>query len=386
MVLLSILLVTGCSGGAVVFAPTPLPPDVSPLRYEHPSGAFSVTVPRHWPLFTQNATTLAAASFAAPHSDQPTLKFAVANLGDPVDGTDLGSFINQYQQTIRPDLGRYKEENRQAMGDGSWRISGLRIAPGGATQQINTFIERAGSLIGIAEVIVPENPDRQAELQGIINTFQLNPTHTLDVTDLSVMVALATSQLDLLNIKTWTTPSGVFYITGEVANHGTMPAVDLPVRAILRTADGLAVAEAADTPMGYAILPGGFAPFSLRFGQGQPGLTSRYELILGADDWQPDLDTIVYGPDDLEWIDESTFNEADELVISGVMTNIGNLLVRNPRVVVTVFNDQQQVIAARFIDVEGTDLEPNESAPFEIIITEIGGEPAQYLVNIQGQP
>jgi len=136
MLLLIMVLAVGCRGGAVVFAPTPLPPDLSPLRYEHPSGAFSVVVPRHWPIFTQNATTLAAASFAPPHSDQPLLKFAVANLGDPLDGIDLGEFIHEYQQAIRTDAGRYKEESRQAMGDGSWRISGLRTTPGGATEQV----------------------------------------------------------------------------------------------------------------------------------------------------------------------------------------------------------------------------------------------------------
>jgi hypothetical protein len=51
-----------------------------------------------------------------------------------------------------------------------------------------------------------------------------------------------------------------------------------------------------------------------------------------------------------------------------------------------VFDAQGLVIASRFADLEGVELGANESAPFEIIIAEIGGEPAQYIVNIQGRP
>ena len=75
LLILLTLFLTGCGSGAVVFAPTPPPPDLSPLRYEHPSGAFSVVVPRNWPVFTQHATTLAAASFSPPDSGDPLLRY-----------------------------------------------------------------------------------------------------------------------------------------------------------------------------------------------------------------------------------------------------------------------------------------------------------------------
>jgi len=48
-----------CQNNAVVFAPTPAPEDLSPLRYEHPGGAFTVDVPREWSVFTQNTAQLA---------------------------------------------------------------------------------------------------------------------------------------------------------------------------------------------------------------------------------------------------------------------------------------------------------------------------------------
>jgi hypothetical protein len=384
--LLLMLCLTGCGSGAVVFAPTPLPPDVSPLRYEHPSGAFSVVVPRSWPVFTQYATTLASASFAPPDTIAPLLTVAVINLNQQPDAAAFSTWIDEYQREIRADAAHYKEENRQAMGDGSWRMTGLRTIPGGETRQINTFMERAGNSVGILEITLPQDAALTAALQDAINTFQINPDSALQPTDFSVLVSLADSSLDVLNVTAWTTPEGVFYITGEVANYGTAPAVDLPVRALLLTSDGLPVEEAVDMPMGYAVLPGGFAPFSLRFGQGQSGLTSRYEVILGSDEWQPQPDVVVYGPQDLSWIDESTFDEDGQLVVSGMVTNIGQNLLHRPRASVTVFNANQQVIAARFVDLDVAELRPNESTAFQITLPEIGGEPAQYVVNIQALP
>ncbi len=81
---LILLALAGCGADAVVFAPTPAPEDLTPIRYDHPSGAFSVSVPRHWSLYEQNTTTLATAAFAAPGADEPAILFAVINLGRTV--------------------------------------------------------------------------------------------------------------------------------------------------------------------------------------------------------------------------------------------------------------------------------------------------------------
>jgi hypothetical protein len=231
--------------------------------------------------------------------------------------------------------------------------------------------------------VLPADVGLAALLQDAINTFQINPGAALEATELSVLVSLASSSLNVLNVSAWTTPAGVFYITGEVANYGPVPALNVPVRAVLLTHDGLPVAEAVDVPMGYGVLPGGFAPFSLRFGQGQPALTDHYAVMVGAADWQPTSAIDIAGPDELGWIDESTFDENGDLVVSGTVTNIGGRLLRSPRAAVTVFNAQQQVIAAQFIDLDVPVLQPNETAAFRMVMTELGGEPAQYVVNVQ---
>lgn len=384
-VMLMLLALTACSGGAVVFAPTPPPQETSPLLYTHPGGAFTLAVPRDWSVYEQNTTVVAGAAFSLPDANHASLQVAVMNTGQPADAASLASAIDRYQQLIRPDVATYTEVNRQAMGDGSWRMDGLRRTAGGSTEQVNTFIQQSGTLLAVIDVVVDPDPVRMAELQQTINTFSVNPNATLEVAEPTVLGFTATSELDFLHVTTWTTPRGVFFITGEVANRSSAPLANVPVRAVLRTPDGVPVAEAVDTLMGYNLPPGGFAPFSLRFGQGQPALTDHYDLILGGADWQPKTDQVVLGQNELTWSDNSTFEADGSMVISGSVTNASSGPVQPPRVVATIFNAEGNVIAAAFTDLS-VPLNPGTSAEFRIVIPEMGGEPANYLVTVQALP
>lgn len=384
---LLMLLLAGCSGGAVVFAPTAPPPDLSPLRYTHPSGAFSVVVPRTWSLYEQNTTTLASASFAAPGTDEPAVLFTLMNPGVDLSTTQaFGDVINQYQTQVRPDLDRYKEQSRQAMGDGSWRMTGLRTTPVGVTQQVNTFIERTERLIGIADVVLSEDAAAREQLQTIVNSFEMNADATLDAAPLSSLTAASPTALSILHVASWTTPTGVFFITGEVANYGSTLATNIPIRAVLLNEDGLSMAEAVDTVMGYGVAPGGFAPFSLRFGQGQPARTADYVLTLGGADWQPDAEANVIGQPALRWTDESTLTDSGQLLIRGTVENTGDEDAREVRVVVSVFDAAQRVIASGFVPLDAPVLAPDESASFQLVLPEMGGQPANYIVTAQGLP
>ncbi|MEP7294102.1 MAG: FxLYD domain-containing protein, partial [Chloroflexota bacterium] len=367
------LVLSGCGSGAVVFAPTPVPPDQSPIRYTHPSGAFSVTLPRQWSIYEQNTTTLATAAFSTPASSAPALLFAVINLGREVNATEFGELVNLYQTQVRSDTGYYSEQSREAMGDGSWRMTGVRSAPGGGTEQLNSFIQRAGTLIGLIDVLMPDDaaqvPEQVQTLQGVINSFTLNPgdaTAPLEASDLTTLAFAKDSSLGLLHLATWSTPAGVFFVTGEVANYGMTTISGVPVQIDLRSAEGLSVAGAVDQVMGYGIPAGGFAPFSLRFGQGQPSLASTYTVALGGEDWQPS-ETVIYGQNEMTWTDESRFDNLNRLIISGTVTNTSSSLIRTPRALVTVFDSAQNVIAAGFADVTDA-LPPAESAPFEVTL------------------
>jgi hypothetical protein len=389
------LLFAGCSGGAVVFAPTPAPLDQSPIRYDHPSGSFSVVLPRQWPVYEQNTTTLATSAFSLPDTTQPALLFAVINLGHIPDSNEFGSDIDLYQTTVRSDTGRYVEQSRQAMGDGSWRMTGLRSTPGGETEQVNTFIEQAGTFIGLIEVVMPTDSAQMQLLQGIINSFAIKQDAALQPTDLTTLAYAKDGSLGVLHVTTWSTNSGVFFVTGEVANYGLTTITGVPVQVDLRSPDGLSVAGAVDKVMGYGIPPGGFAPFSLRFGQGQPSLATDYSISLGGSAWQPDAtEPVIYGQSDMTWTDESKFDNLNRLVISGTVTNTSDHLIHAPRATVTVFDGAQNVISAGFTDItsggsapdQPAELKVGETTSFEITLPEVGGNPENYIVNIEGVP
>ena len=91
---------------------------------------------------------------------------SVVNLGSDLSADSFSDVLNRYQTQVRPDLDRYVEQSRQAMGDGSWRITGVRSE--GLPLALNTFIQRSGSLLGIVDVTVPDDAGRMALLQSIV--------------------------------------------------------------------------------------------------------------------------------------------------------------------------------------------------------------------------
>ncbi|HRF98828.1 MAG TPA: hypothetical protein PLZ51_26645, partial [Aggregatilineales bacterium] len=83
--LIIVITLSACGQGAVVYAPTPLPADTSPIAYVHPSGAFQITVPRTWSAFSQSLPDLASATFSSPDAPEPLLTVSVLTLSDVPD-------------------------------------------------------------------------------------------------------------------------------------------------------------------------------------------------------------------------------------------------------------------------------------------------------------
>src|SRR5690606_26997946 len=105
------------------------------------------------------------------------------------------------------DIERYTESDRLAMGDGSWRMTGLRRTAAGETQQVNTFIQRAGSLFAIMDVIVSDATSL-AEIQAVVNSFSLNADAPLEPSPLTTLNSAGATALSVLHLANWTTPEG----------------------------------------------------------------------------------------------------------------------------------------------------------------------------------
>jgi hypothetical protein len=324
----------------------------------------------------QDTTTLASAAFAPPGQSQPTVQVSVVNLGRRYTPAELNSFLQSYQSTLRPDATHYTPVDQEAMGDGSWRITGLQHQAG-RTLPLNTFIQQTGTLLSVLEVRLPEN-DIAPELGAIINSLVVNPEAALQPAEPSVLAVAAPSALDIQHVTAWTTPQGVLFITGEVANRGGEAPAGLPVRALLYAQDGRAVAEALDVVMGHALQPGGFAPFSLRFGVQPPGITT-YSVSLGGEGGGAPRSDVI----DLGATSESRTELDGRLFITGEVSNPGSRVVEQVRVVATVFDPAGAVIAAGFSEVSAL-LDPGAAVAYQVIIPELGGSPVNFTVLAQG--
>lgn len=368
---------SACGGGAVVFAPTPLPPDNSPLTYTHSTGAFSLLVPRQWASYEQLTAPLAVASFAPPNQ-APLLSVSVIKLAQALTAEGFNQLVAQYQTQLRPDLRTYNEQDRTAQADGSWRITGVRRVAGERAQSVNTFLRYSGELFAVLEVHVPEDSAQLATLNRLINSFTLQSAANLPVAPASALVQSANAQLEIVNLATWTTPQGVFFITGEVANHTPNIVATLPIRATLLDTNGTPIAEALDQVMGYGIAPEGFAPFSLRFGQGQAGAVT-FRLSLGSQDT---LSVPALVPASAFSVQDASQQADDgQLFITGQVDSRQS--AREALAIASVFDEQGRVIGAGFAPLIPNALSAGASADFTILINELGGTPVQYNVQVQ---
>ncbi|MCU0463616.1 MAG: hypothetical protein MUF38_03495 [Anaerolineae bacterium] len=356
LLLFAALLLTACGGDAVVYAPTALPPDLSPQVWAHPSGAFSVAVPRHWAVYVQNDATLASASFSPPGAPAPVLTVAAIRVGAALDDTALGTLAAEIQSTHRPDQRRYTQTAVERTPDGAWRFSGARLNPDGSQTPLNTFISTAGGLVALADAAVPTDPALLADVQRAVNTITLNADSPLPPAEPAAFGFIRVAALEAQNTAAWTNSSGV----------------------------GNTVIEANDFTMGYHLPAGGFAPFSLRFGQGQPAEALGYRVTVGDGALFPPPRPVMGAPA-LAWTDSSTFSPDGSLSIMGTVTHTGEgATARDLLGVITVFDSTGDVIGAWFTPLGIASLAAGESADYAVRVPELGGGARNYIIDVQG--
>jgi len=380
LILSCICTLAGCDAGAVVFAPTPLPPDLTPVTLRHPSGAFSIAAPPHWGLYTQNDGAVVSFSFSPPGYDVPVLTAAVIHLAG--DRSDVAQIASDYQALHRPDLRRYRETAREAQVDGSWRFSGVRSLSDGTQLALNTFVRLDGEYLSVVETVVPDDAVLREELERSVNTLTVSTAAALPPAELSALSFVHTSSLEIQNAAAWTNPTGVLFVTGEVANHTGEAIANMPVRVSLLDADGTVLLEASDLTMGYLIAPGGFAPFSLRFGQGQPVDAVGFRVIMGDQPVTTPDQAIIAAPV-LQWTDESVYTSEGHLLVTGVVTNTGNQTAREPLALVTVFDGSGDAIGAWYQPLVTREIAAGTSVDYEVRVLELGGGARNYIVEIQ---
>ena len=116
-------------------------------------------MPRQWAVYEQNTTTLATAAFSAPGSD--AARAAVRRDQSGARSRFRPNSADDHRPV--PDAGalRYRALRRaEPRGDGRWKLAHDRAARRGRAarrEQVNTFIERAGTFVGLIEVLMPDD-------------------------------------------------------------------------------------------------------------------------------------------------------------------------------------------------------------------------------------
>jgi len=379
-------LLTACDNqGAVVFAPNS-DDSLQLATYTHPSGVFSLDVPPEWVTYPQTTDNLAAVTFSLPGMPTPHMTIAVIQLDETDRATDFTVLLDAYQQGVRVDATSSVEQSRQALPDGSWAITGLRIGIDGTLQTVNSFVVRDEAIFSVIEVILPLDEATAALVELAANTFRVNPgAAELTPTSLLTLSTINIAPIEAINIATWTTDNGVFFITGEVANHTREAIAPVPIRLTLQDDNGAVIGEAFDASMGHGIAAQGFAPFSLRFGEGMPSDLAAFSVSLGDDVWQATFaDADFIQGDSLTGVSNTSLATDGQLTVEGTVTNNGTQAVSDVLVVITVFDDQQRVIAGRFFPVSETPLTPGETIDYAVLVPELGGNPSDFIVELQG--
>jgi hypothetical protein len=255
----------------------------------------------------------------------------------------------------------------------------------GKPQPLNTFLQKQESLFAVLDVAIPSDAALASDVQLFVNTFVLNDTNTLPSAPLTALSTASTADLEISHVKTWSNAQGVFFITGEVANRGLSTYANVPIEARLIGADGTVLTNAVDTLLGHAITPGGYAPFSLRFGGGQPEGAASFEVVLGSENAALTTTTVISAPI-LTWDDAQETGAQGQFYITGTVTNSGTTPVNELRVVATVFDEDGNVIGVGIATPDTSTLEAKATSNWTLLVPELGGTATQYIVNVQGIP
>lgn len=383
--LMCVAVLTACGGqGAVVFAPQAASNGQQLATFDHPTGVFSLEVPPDWVSFVQQSDEIASVTFYLPDTVTPLLSIAVVRLDATDQSTEISALIDAYQTGIRIDSDRYAEQDRAQMSDGSWRMTGVIAEVSGITRTTNTFIEQSDDIFSVVEVSPVESPEIQLSLELALNTLRYNAIDALSPASILELSTINQQPFSVLNVATWSTEAGVFFVTGEVANHLSVDVPPVPVRVRLIDAGGDVVAEASDVAMGHGVIANGFSPFSLRFGDGRPTGMAGFRVQLGDAAWtaMPDMLNFIQATD-LNGTSETTISPNGQLTIEGTVSNMGSRVLRDVLAIITVFDDGQRVVAGRFFPVADAPLNPGETTDYAVLIPELGGAPADFIIEYQ---
>ncbi len=385
--LLVVVLLAACDG-TLVPAPDggmPAAPIASGLadlpEYVHAGGLFRLALPGSWSAGDLGDGTAALVTFG-PSGSTPLLTVYAVNTGAALDEATFQGAMEAY---LAADYNAgLTVRDTSAMGDGSWRATGVRQR-GGAATPVNVFMQRDGAIFSALESAVPAGDAvLMALLTQMVNSYRVDPAADWPVGAVGQVPAvppeliLVAGNLTFSGLLTYQAPDGAWVVSGRIANRAPYALEGVTIQAALQDSAGRTLVESgAGLPV--AVLPDGeYAPFTLRFDAGRPAEAIR--LALAADGQQAGsaLDA-YYGPEHFDWEDRAEYDSEGQLHILGTVWNVGEARALDVQALVTVFDPADRVAGYVAHPIVAS-LDAGQSTRFDAPIPALGGDPAHYLV------
>ena len=398
IVFLAALMLIGC----VPENPTPELIDPSGfVTYVHPTNTFALNMPPDWIVNDTSDAFAVNTAFSAPGAPEPLITIylatidalapgviIVSNPGTDAEATqqapapNLDTLITAYQSHVisTSDTTTFKEIARTPQADGSLRIDYLIDSPNG-TSQHNDFVSVNGPYFVTMRLRLPPEGSQLRVLERIMNTLAINPNAGWA----SVLADSVAGQaiVGFAGLNAWSDRNGGFEIVGQVVNNAPLSLEFVRITARLYDEAGTALAERDDFVSSDLIAPGEYAPFSIVFTGGVPPNTVRYDLNVSAR-YAEYTAQQFYGEENFEVSSAADFDENGLLVVSGQVRNEGALTAGLVKVIVTVFGEDNRVIATDTTLVDQQRLAPSDVTTYEVTFVELGGDPSTFLVTAQG--
>ncbi len=393
LLLLGIMLVTsalsGCETSPVVVVATPVPPDVRFHTYRHPSGVFSLRLPPDWSVRDLSHENTVRVEFSPPGNTGLPMTVYVVNTGAALDAARFLDAINRYQSIVNGDSSVYTELSRNAQGDGSWRLAGVRQTPIGP-RQLNTFLQANKTFLSAVEVDLTDASDASLQtLRAIINTYRVDQTAVIGASsiqaDEDAGADTSSGILAFSGLYTWTDTQGAFIINGQVTNQSGRALEGIRVTAILYDAQNNALAEQANVIPVEVLADKAKAAFSIHFRNGKPSQGVRYELQAAARNAEYALKTHLGDDSFLRGNEKAVYNTGGFLTIVGDVVNKTQGIAYFVKVTAIVYDEQQRVVATDSAFLSKPDLQPGDTGHFEITLYEMGGSAARYVVSVEAK-
>lgn len=382
------LALAACDSSPVVMVATPVPPDAGFRTYRHPGGAFSLRLPPDWSVRDVSQGSAIRVEFSPPGNTGLPLTVHIINTGSVLSAGALLEAIDRYQQVINGDPAVYHEIGRNAQGDGSWRLVGVRQTPIGP-RQINTFLHAEGAFLAAAEVdLTGLDAAQLMTFRAVINTLRVDAGAALAASSLQpppLGEGAAPGALEFAGLLAWINPQGELILNGQVINRAGRPLEAIRVTAIMYDAQNTPLAEQSNVVPVEVLADSEAAPFSIRFRGGRPARSVRYELLAAARNAEYALESYLGADQFILGNDLATYNANGFLIVSGDIVNRTQAAAFFVKAIVTVFDEQSRVVAADSVFINDTQLLPGEVGRFEVTFPELGGSAIRYTISVEGK-